>query len=257
MPRTKLTLSAAVEIIGYIGRAIAHDNTGGLEPYMIQSLMLLLAPALFAASIYMTLGRVILSVDGARLSIIRPGWLTKLFVLGDVFSFVIQGSGGGLLARGNNLALGQNIILGGLGIQILMFGLFGATAVAFHIRLHRWPTGASLQSKSAWRRQLCVLHTVSALIMTRCVFRVVEYAMGNNGYPLTHEWTLYVFDAVPMLAVMIIFGTWFPSELRLASKWGPAGGGVVRNDAIDLEDHDGGAEIRDGSMLKLRIGRGS
>jgi hypothetical protein len=64
-----------------------------LGPFIIQSLLLLVAPALFAASIYIILGRVILLVDGERYSLIRQRWLTTIFVCGDVFSFLIQGGG--------------------------------------------------------------------------------------------------------------------------------------------------------------------
>jgi hypothetical protein len=59
----------------------------------MQSLLILLAPALFAASIYIILGRIILLVDGERYSLVRQKWLTKLFVTGDVLSFLMQGSG--------------------------------------------------------------------------------------------------------------------------------------------------------------------
>jgi uncharacterized membrane protein YraQ (UPF0718 family) len=59
----------------------------------MQSLLILLAPALFAASIYIILGRIILLVDGERYSPVRQKWLTKVFVTGDVFSFLLQGAG--------------------------------------------------------------------------------------------------------------------------------------------------------------------
>jgi hypothetical protein len=48
-----------VEIVGYIGRA-KPDTLGA---YIIQSIFLLVAPALFAASIYMELGRIVALVD--------------------------------------------------------------------------------------------------------------------------------------------------------------------------------------------------
>jgi RTA1 like protein len=60
---------------------------------MMQILLLLVAPALFAASIYMALGRIISLVDGEDRSIIKRRWLTKIFVAGDVLSFVLQGAG--------------------------------------------------------------------------------------------------------------------------------------------------------------------
>ena len=92
---TTLTWTDAVEIMGYAGRIASSQETPDwtLGPYIVQSLTLLIAPALFAASIYMTLGRIILLVDGERHSIIPKKWLTKLFVAGDVLSFLLQGAG--------------------------------------------------------------------------------------------------------------------------------------------------------------------
>jgi hypothetical protein len=59
----------------------------------MQSLLILLAPALFAASIYMVLARIINLVDGEALSVIKVKFVTKVFVLGDVLSFLVQSTG--------------------------------------------------------------------------------------------------------------------------------------------------------------------
>lgn len=90
----KLTLSL-VEVFGYVGRAINSKQTPNWAtgPYIMQSLLLLLAPTLFAASIYMVLGRIILLTDGEIHSLIRARWLTKFFVAGDVLSFLTQSAG--------------------------------------------------------------------------------------------------------------------------------------------------------------------
>lgn len=84
-----------VEWIGYVGRAISHQETPNwtLGPYLVQTLLLLLAPALFAASIYMELSRIILLVDGESHALLKRNWLTKLFVCGDVLSFLLQMAG--------------------------------------------------------------------------------------------------------------------------------------------------------------------
>jgi uncharacterized membrane protein len=59
-----------------------------------------------------------------------------------------------------------------------------------------------------------MLYTVSALIMVRSIFRAVEYLMGADGYPLTHEWTLYLFDSLLMILVTVVFYLRYPSELQ-------------------------------------------
>ena len=64
-----------------------------IGPYVMQSTLLLVAPALFAASIYMELGRIIHLVKGQKHSLIRVNWMTKTYVAGDVLSFLMQASG--------------------------------------------------------------------------------------------------------------------------------------------------------------------
>lgn len=61
--------------------------------YSIHTILVLVAPSVFAASIYMVLGRIILLIDGEKYSLIRRRWLTKFFVIGDVMSFLLQGAG--------------------------------------------------------------------------------------------------------------------------------------------------------------------
>lgn len=86
----------SVEVIGFSARGVSASETPGcwsVGPYTIASIFVLLPPALFAASIYMILGRIILLTDGETHAIIRRQWLTKIFVTGDVISFLLQGSG--------------------------------------------------------------------------------------------------------------------------------------------------------------------
>jgi hypothetical protein len=59
----------------------------------MQNVLLLVAPALYAASIYMYLGRVIVLVRGEKFSLLHVSWMTKIFVAGDVLSFMMQSSG--------------------------------------------------------------------------------------------------------------------------------------------------------------------
>ncbi|KAJ4361238.1 hypothetical protein N0V95_002056 [Ascochyta clinopodiicola] len=198
------------ELIGYCARAAARDKTDRLMPYVIQNILILVAPALFAASVYMVLGRLIRALHAESHSVVPVRWLTKIFVCGDVVSFVVQASGGGIMSTGNSMKLGENIILGGLFVQIVIFGIFAVTAAVFHRRLNRQPTRASLDTSSSWRNTMMMLYVVSALIMIRSIFRVVEYIMGHDGYPLRNEWTLYVFDALLMFWVVASFAWKFP-----------------------------------------------
>lgn len=85
--------SVAVQIIGYICRALAHNDKENVPLYSISTIMILLAPPLYAASIYMTLGRLIVHLDAEKLSVVPVKWLTIIFVSGDVIAFLMQAAG--------------------------------------------------------------------------------------------------------------------------------------------------------------------
>lgn len=162
----------------------------------------------------MTLGRVIRCVKGEEHSLVRVNWLTKTFVFGDVASFLIQCGASGLMFQNSTRKLGENIVIVGLFVQIIMFALFFLTAIIFHVRINKLPTPTSASTAAPWEQILYMLYAVSALVLFRSIFRAIEYIMGQNGYPLEHEWTLYIFDSVPMFAVTVIFFLWYPGRIQ-------------------------------------------
>lgn len=74
-----------------------------MGPYIMQNLLILIAPAFMAASIYMILGRIIELTEGEKYSLVRKQWLTKLFVMGDVASLLFQSTGQYLFPLGLEL----------------------------------------------------------------------------------------------------------------------------------------------------------
>lgn len=80
----------------------------------------------------------------------------------------------------SGMETGENVIIGGLVVQILFFTCFVVTAGIFHARLIRVPTGKSMQVHSLWTRSLYSLYAGSVLIWVRCVFRLIEYAQGTS-----------------------------------------------------------------------------
>ncbi|KAK5370274.1 hypothetical protein LTR20_010595 [Exophiala xenobiotica] len=208
-----LFVGGLFEAVGYVGRALGHYHKDQTGPYIIQSILILVSPALFAATIYMTLSRAMRSTAATHLSIIKARWLTTFFVTGDVVSFFVQGGGGGIIAKGgqDSANTGKNIILAGLFIQIVLFGLFLVSAITFHSRLRKMPTPESLDRSLPWESMLQVLYVASALILVRNSVRVAEFVGDANSYMRREEWPIYAFDALPMAAVMAVLFWWFPS----------------------------------------------
>ncbi len=190
----------------------------------------------------MLLGRMIRRVNAEDLSIIPTKWLTTLFVIGDVLSFFVQAGGAGIMIKGaTSMNTGKNIILVGLFIQIAMFAFFLVVAGLFGKRMAKREQGRRTQAAVPWTAMLRMLFGVSSLILLRNVFRVVEYAMGQTGYLLANEWPLYIFDAVPMLGVMVGLLFWYPSRIYNSSA-GAADVEMENGDQLVLVEQPGPAK---------------
>ncbi|WZH47095.1 RTA1 like protein-domain-containing protein [Fusarium acuminatum] len=209
------------EIVGYIGRA-KPDTLGA---YIIQSIFLLVAPALFAASIYMELGRI----------------LTAIFVTGDVISFFMQGGGGGMMSsdEADTPDTGETLIVAGLFVQIVFFGCFVITSALFHKRLRLVPTQKVLTNNPPYARHLIALYVTSVLIFIRSRVRVIEFIQGFDGFIISHEIFIYLFDAVPMLAVMLIMNWVHPSEVKTLLTGGKMAKGFRLVDYSDVNQASG------------------
>lgn len=205
--------------IGYIARTISANNTTSLAPYIVQNICTLLPPSLYAATIYMIYGRVVIHLREPRLSLISPYKVTKIFVVGDAIAFLTQASGGGMMAIDSMADIGQKITIVGLFVQLGFFGFFLTVTGTFVQRLRtRVGKGAGGLLTPApvpgdVERLLVVLLVVSGVIIVRCLYRIVEFCQGNDGYLMSHEVFMYVFDTIPMFGVQAVFHFFHPGRI--------------------------------------------
>ncbi|KAF5001600.1 hypothetical protein FGRMN_906 [Fusarium graminum] len=219
MFRTKLWfcipffIGGICEVLGYFFRAIAWSATNSLALYIVQSLFLLLPPVFFAATLYMVYSRLVKAVGGESCSLISIRWTTRLFVIGDVLTFSIQGNGGSLLANPKFARIGNIIVIVGLIAQIVLFLAFVICCAIFHRRFRAHLKQTSIPVAIRWEAHLNMLYFTSALILVRNIFRVVEFIMDKEGYLQQYEWPTFVFDSVLMLLVMVAFYLRYPGNL--------------------------------------------
>ncbi|KAJ5145194.1 hypothetical protein N7448_002586, partial [Penicillium atrosanguineum] len=195
-------VGAIMMTLGYIFRAVSSGDTTAIGPYIAQNVCILLPPSLYGATIYMIYGHIVLFAGASHLSIISPQKVTKIFVIGDVIAFLTQASGGGMMAVSSMSKIGQVIAILGLFVQLIFFGGFLTISLIFGKRLKQ--TKRSLL-RLQYGPLLYVLFGVSGLIIIRCIYRVIEFCQGNDGYLMGHEAFLYIFDTIPMIVVQVIF----------------------------------------------------
>ncbi|KAI1514106.1 RTA1 protein [Pyrenophora tritici-repentis] len=211
-------VGAVCETAGYTARTFSHYNNTAWGPFIVQGVLTLVGPLWFAAGIYVVFGRVMVVAGGGKsVGFVGPRWCTRVFVGADVLTLIVQGLGSSIMGTMQlSLAIaGSKIVIAGLALQVATFLVFLTAALDFQWRmLRKQTTSASTVEKGppVWRKTLYVLYGVSTLILLRCVFRLVEYSMGNAAYAMAHEWTLYCFDALPMVAVLVVLAVLRPER---------------------------------------------
>lgn len=108
---------------------------------------------------------------------------------------------------------GENVIVGGLGIQVVFFGFFMVVTVIFHRRILANPTPRSLTIVAPWKQYILILYTASAFIMVRSVFRIAEYVGGADGTLQSTEVYIYIFDATLMFIVSAVLNVYHPTAI--------------------------------------------
>jgi RTA1 like protein len=222
-----LIMGSLWELGGYIFRSLgvtAQKNEGWATT---QALLILLAPLLINAYVYMLLGRMVhFFLDERKLCGIKAKNFTRIFVSLDIISFLVQATGG-LLANQQDAPetekIGVNIYMGGIGLQELIILIFTFIAIRFQKRLggqerRNLDAGEGIsmtehRSPHQARKLLRIVYLALGLISLRIIFRLVEFSQGFDTYLPTHEWVTYVFDALPMLAALLAFNVIHPGRI--------------------------------------------
>ncbi|TEA17062.1 Protein RTM1 [Colletotrichum sidae] len=178
--------------------------------------LIVLAPIFIAAGNYLLIGRLIRAVlppTHHKIFKIPARYLTRVYVSLDIVCMCVQSSGSSLASgvgwTGELADIGINILLAGLALQVLSFSTYLCILVRFHV-LSR--SMAEPRAPDGWHKVFRAVSISSSLILVRCIFRMVEFAEGQEGYSLQHEWMFWIFEGLLMIIALTVFCIWHPSR---------------------------------------------
>lgn len=190
-------------------------------------MLILCAPPLIAATVYMVLGRIIRSFEAEHLSSMRTKWLTFVFVMNDVFCFCTQLGGAGVQVTGdaNIMNIGKKVVLAGLIFSLVVFAFFILIAVKFHRRLNQAPTPLlSMNPDVKWVPYMWAMYVACTAMMIRNLVRTIQFGASRTTDVNTKEAYIYVFDAFLMFLSILVLIVYHPGKLiRKARQLGKAG----------------------------------
>ncbi|OCT49005.1 putative RTA1 domain protein [Cladophialophora carrionii] len=212
-----LFVACVISTAGWAVRIASIDNVSSIPLYAVSASYIVISPIFVCATLYLLLTRLIrwsLPSEG-DLQIflgISPRWIGRIFITSDVFSFLTQCSGSGIASSGNwegNLkTVGTNVLLVGLCLQLATFTVFLAVLWMFGRRVASTKEAAGLDP--CVKKVVFGVWLAGFFVQVRSIYRVVEFAMGVDGYLFKHEWCLYVFEAVPMFVALAVLAFYHP-----------------------------------------------
>ncbi|MCJ1403836.1 hypothetical protein MMC11_007059 [Xylographa trunciseda] len=216
-----------LEIIGYAARVQMHFNPFLSNPFLIYIICLTIAPVFLTAAIYLCLARIII-VYGKQYARFAPRTYTIIFICCDVFSLILQATGGGLADTASTPSAGQsgiNIMIAGLSFQVASLTLFVALCVdfAWNVRRAR-DVRAPLQvscSRAKFHVFLYALGLATLTIYIRSCFRVAELQAGFNGALANEEVPFMILEGAMIVIASISLTVAHPG-LTFGKSWGAA-----------------------------------
>jgi hypothetical protein len=205
-----------------LGLALGTKNQQNISFATVSQILVLLAPMWINAFDYMLLGRMVyFFVPEKKIWKIKGIKIAKIFVWLDILSFLTQLGGGVLISPGESEStqmLGIHLYMGGIGLQQFCILIFTTIAIKFHLimkqqeRTYQFPDGKPRN----WRMLHYVLYASLALISTRIIFRLIEFASGldpsKNPIPF-HEAYFMCLDALPMFVAIALMNIIHPGRV--------------------------------------------
>ncbi|KAF1952525.1 hypothetical protein CC80DRAFT_176328 [Byssothecium circinans] len=210
-----MIMGVSWELTAFITRAIgAHDQQTFAYAFACEFLFLL-APLWVNAYVYMTAGRLIWTFHPEKkIWFFKAISIGKYFVWLDIFSFIIQGTGGTMLSgdSADTMKLGKNIYMGGVGAQEFFILLFFALVVKFTMDVQRLEPKGTGYFSQRWQLVTYAIFASLALISVRIFFRLAEFSAGTDvSNPLPHkEGYALGLDAVPMILAIGVLAVFHP-----------------------------------------------
>lgn len=242
-------------ILGHICRLVSAIDEQKDVPFLVSWVMILLAPSFLAAACYTAFSRVVwfsCPTDALNFKTLWcfPRWITPTFVTFDLFSFLIQLIGASQISRqydhdrssdrtiasSEEKALpGRVILILGLVLQMLCFLSFSIISCRYFF-LSRYWRAIDLGDMKLWRKLSYTINLSSIIIALRAIYRTIEIPHDQDyglRYLRDHEWCFWVFDAAPVMLVLLVFAIWHPGRYLPRTYTGLA---LNKNRAMEEKD---------------------
>ncbi|KAF7561271.1 hypothetical protein G7046_g2874 [Stylonectria norvegica] len=224
-------LCAVMFTVGYATREYGAFNYlynhHTLIVFIVSQVLIFVCPPLLELDNYHVLGRILMyvphlaPVPADKVLSIFGGLLALVETLNSLGVSLSSNPSG----KKSTQTMGGNLTLAALAIQLAVVAIFICLASIFHWRCAK----ANIRARAV-STPLYTLYTSMALILVRCIYRLVEHT-GNTAVDLgdtdslkdlspvlRYEWYFYVFEASLMLINSMLWNVWHPGRYLPENK---------------------------------------
>ncbi|TPX07427.1 uncharacterized protein E0L32_002103 [Thyridium curvatum] len=207
-----MAAGSILEIVGYGGRIMLHDNPFSFDGFMMQVICITIAPVFYCAAIYVIFAQIINHLD-ASLSRIKPKLLYIIFIPCDIISLILQAVGGALsvvASTRSGVESGEHISLAGLIFQVIALGTFTIIFIDYLFRYRRAQrrSGGRVSRRTSVFLRFLFLSVV--LILIRCVYRIIELQGGYFSATFRNEGLFIGLESSVMAVAVFCFNVSHP-----------------------------------------------
>lgn len=203
-----------------------HFSPFGRSYFLMYLTTLTIGPAFLSAAIYLCLSKIVVLYN-PQLSRFKPRSYTIFFCVCDMVSLVLQAAGGGIASSGNTsslVSIGKNIMLAGLGFQVLSLTLFAVCGIDFAIRARIgrkfWnPQHLTVINSRRFSSFLVGLSVATVTIFARSIYRCVELSGGFHGELFVSDEALFMVMEGAMICIAAICLTLLHPALCFQHLW--------------------------------------
>ncbi|KPM44171.1 hypothetical protein AK830_g2349 [Neonectria ditissima] len=220
-PLCALMFTAGYALREYGAFNYTYYSNQNLIIYILSQVLIFVCPPLLELANYHILGRIFYYVP--HLTPLAPNRVLSTFgglmALVETLNALGVSLGSNPTSSDSTQKLGSNLMIAALSIQLGVIVIFVILAAIFHRRCFKANIHARAVSTS-----LTTLYVSMALILVRCIYRLVEH-LGNTTVKLDdteslktvspilrHEWFFYIFEGTLMLANSFLWNIWNPGR---------------------------------------------
>lgn len=145
----------SLQFMGWLGRILSFVDDQDINYFLLQYVCLTISPAFLMGGIYFLFAQCVI-LHGRQYSVLKPMWYSYFFIACDVFSLVIQGTGGGMasVASQNKTDVRPGVwtMFGGILFQVLAMTVFLAFWFEYLARVFWHDRKNSTVESPYWRK---------------------------------------------------------------------------------------------------------